>query len=170
MGDKLNLEEIGGQHLYYLESCERQLWLYSRRITMENDDNYIEWGKLIHEEHFKRNKKEIRIAGFKVDLVIDDGLIHETKSSKVVKDQHRSQPLFYVYYLNEVLGYNFNGVKIHYPEIKQVVQIDWNTGTKNEIQEKIDKIKQVLDKSHPPPLHSNYQLCKKCSYFELCYI
>lgn len=165
----MELEQIGGQHFYYLESCHRQLWLYIHRVDMEEGFEAVEMGALLHEQSYKREQKELSIAGFKVDFISRDGYVHETKSSKRTKTVHLYQPMFYVYYLNEQLGYNLKGVKIHYPNIKEVVVQAYDGDWKEKIEARIADIQRIAASSSMPPLHSNRKLCKKCAYQELCY-
>ncbi|MBA4493254.1 CRISPR-associated protein Cas4 [Paenactinomyces guangxiensis] len=166
----MDIHSIGGQHLYYLESCKRQLWLYLKKVDMEEGFESVELGRLIHEETFEREEKEIRIGGFVIDFISEDGFIHETKSSKQVKQEHESQPLFYAYYLKNILGFDhIQGVKIHYPAIKEVVTIPLDQKKNQKIKQKIDEILEVSRLEEMPPLHSNTKLCRKCAYFEFCY-
>lgn len=120
----MDIHSIGGQHFYYLESCKRQLWLYLQKINLTDGHEAVELGKLIHEETFKDEKKEIQISGFKIDFVHKDGYVHETKSSKTIKSEHPMQPLFYAYYLRFVMGFeSIRGAKIHHPLLGQVKTI-----------------------------------------------
>jgi CRISPR-associated exonuclease Cas4 len=138
---------------------------------LESQSELVELGRLIHEESFKREDKEIRIAGMVIDFISKDGYVHETKSSKTVKKEHRYQPLFYAYYLKRILGYeNIKGAKIHYPQIKEVVIEDLDQNAEQEIEQKIGEILKLSKDNKMPPVHSNIRLCRKCAYFEFCYI
>lgn len=166
----MDIHSIGGQHFYYLESCRRQLWLYIHKITMEENAESVELGRLLHEETFLREAKEIRVAGMLIDFISKDGYIHETKSSKRLKQEHKYQPLFYAYYLRYILGYeNIKGAKIHYPLIKEVVRIELDETNKTEIEMKIEEILDIAKQKQVPSLHKNIRLCRKCAYFEFCY-
>lgn len=167
----MDIHSIGGQHFYYLESCKRQLWLYLQKINLTDGHEAVELGKLIHEETFKDEKKEIQISGFKIDFVHKDGYVHETKSSKTIKSEHPMQPLFYAYYLRFVMGFeSIRGAKIHYPLLGQVKTILLDEAIKKKIEDKIDQILQIAKEKQMPDVHPNKSLCGKCAYYEFCYI
>ncbi|SFX78606.1 CRISPR-associated exonuclease Cas4 [Thermoactinomyces sp. DSM 45891] len=164
-------EDIGGQHFYYLESCFRQLWLYAKGIRFEEGFEDVELGRLYHEESYERNRKEIRVDGIVIDFIKKDGYIHETKSSKVVKKEHETQPLYYAYVLKYRKQFNnIKGAKIHYPAIKEIITLDLTEDRVEEIEKKIQAILENVQRADIPPVHSNKKLCKKCAYFEFCYV
>jgi CRISPR-associated exonuclease Cas4 len=165
----MNLHYIGGQHFYYLESCHRQLWLHVRKVNMEDGFERIELGRLIHEETFARQEKEIRIGGSMIDWISDDGYIHETKSSKKMKKEHETQPLYYAYYLRKLGFEHIRGARIHYPEIRQVITLDLTEERIRELEQKIEEILRITRLPHMPEIHPNRNLCRKCAYFEFCH-
>lgn len=166
----MDIHSIGGQHFYYLESCTRQLWLYIHKLNMEENAESVELGRLVHEESFPREAKEIRVAGMSIDFISKDGYVHETKSSKKLKTEHKFQPLFYAYYLRYYLGYeNIKGAKVHYPVMKKVVRFELDETNKKEIETKIEQILNIAKQKQVPPQHTNIRLCRKCAYFEFCY-
>lgn len=167
----MNIHTIGGQHFYYLASCKRQLWLYINKFEPEENFESLELGRLLHEESFGRKKKEIRIAGMKIDFISKDGYIHETKSSKQIKKEHEMQPLFYVYYFHFILGFDhIKGAKIHYPSIKKVITLELDKERIDRVERSIEEIIKVSRQKDVPPVHTNLRLCRKCAYFEFCYV
>lgn len=166
----MKIEDIGGQHFYYLESCYRQLWLYANKIQLEDGFEAVELGKILHEESYQREKKEIKIDGFVIDHIAK-GYVHETKSSKTIKSEHETQPLYYAYVLRVRKGFDsIIGAKIHYPKIKQVVTLELTEDRIREIERKMDQITRITNQKEMPPVHSNTKLCRKCAYFEFCHI
>ncbi|SEN02658.1 CRISPR-associated protein Cas4 [Lihuaxuella thermophila] len=167
----MDIRLIGGQHFYYLESCKRQLWLYIHKVNLEENFESVELGRLIHDEYYQREDKEIRVDGMLIDFISRDGYVHETKSSKKPKKEHEIQPLFYAYYLKHILGYEqIKGAKIHYPLIKQVIELQLDEKRIQEVEEKISQILMIAKQKHMPEIHSNIRLCRKCAYFEFCHI
>lgn len=167
----MDIHAIGGQHFYYLDSCERQLWLYIKRIDLAEGFEVVELGKLIHEEMYEGELKEIRVGSMVIDFISKDGFVHETKSSKKIKKEHESQPLFYAYYLKEILGFDhIQGAKIHYPEISKVITLPLNETYQAQITQKIERILEISERKDVPALHKNLQLCRKCAFFDFCYV
>ena len=37
----MDIDRIGGVHIYYYVSCKRQLWLYVHYINMEQDSDRV---------------------------------------------------------------------------------------------------------------------------------
>jgi len=71
-----------GTQVNYYFVCHRKLWLFSHGLDMEHTSDTVYMGKLIGEESFAREKKELLIDGFmKVDFIGSDGLIHEIKEN-----------------------------------------------------------------------------------------
>lgn len=161
---------LGGQDVYYYVSCKRQFWLYARGIRGEEHFDSMVVGQVVHEDSFSRMKfREIPVGAMKIDFVDKKGVLHETKSSKVEKVQHRYQVLFYLYYLHEVLGLPISSAMIHYPQIKKKVSVSWGEEWKVEIEKMVEEMKAVFEQPLPPDLHPNRKLCNECSYFYVCY-
>ena len=55
------LKEISGTMYSYSYLCDRNLWLYSKYIVMEQESEYVSMGKIIDEESYKRDKKQVKI-------------------------------------------------------------------------------------------------------------
>ncbi len=167
----MDVSQIGGQHFYYYVSCKRQLWLFMQRIQMESGFEAVELGRLVHEASFKREKhEEILIDGMKIDFIDRKGILHETKSSKYVKKEHEYQVLFYLYYLHVIREFPITEAKIHYPEIKEVVELKLDERSKERIENIVEDVITIGQQEEMPPVHENKRLCNKCSYYELCYI
>ena len=56
-----NITYTGTQINYYFV-CHRKLWLFSKNISFEDENEYVQLGKLIDESSYKRNKKQIEIG------------------------------------------------------------------------------------------------------------
>jgi CRISPR-associated exonuclease Cas4 len=141
-----------------------------KRIDLASGFEAVELGRLLHEEMFEREKKELRIGSIVIDFITKDGYVHETKSSKTMKEEHLFQPLFYVYYLREILGFEqIKGAKIHYPELKEVRTVHLDEKNKQKIEEKIQNILYIYRLEEMPAVHTNMRLCRKCAYFEFCF-
>ena len=52
-----NLNFTGTQINYYFV-CHRKLWLFTKDIRFEDENEYVQLGRLIDENTYKRNKKQ----------------------------------------------------------------------------------------------------------------
>lgn len=79
---------ITATQLNYYFVCKRKLWLFSHQINMEQNSELVSLGKLLHENSYKREKKEIQIGPIKIDFIGKDGVIHEIKKTPSVEKAH----------------------------------------------------------------------------------
>jgi len=159
---------ITGTQINYYFVCHRKLWLFSRNISMEHMSEIVEMGKIVHETSYERNRKEIELDGIKIDFFEKNkGIIHEVKKSKAIEDAHIWQLKYYLYYFRK-LGINVSG-KINYPLIRRTENVYLNDEDIDHIANICDKINEIASRETPPEV-INEKICKKCSYFELCYV
>ncbi|MCX7589778.1 MAG: CRISPR-associated protein Cas4 [Patescibacteria group bacterium] len=161
-----NIIITGVQIAYYI-TCLRKLWLFSKNISMEHTSEFVEIGKLIHDNSYKRKKKEINLDGIKIDLIeAKKGIIHEIKKSKALEESHIWQLKYYLYYFKK-LGINLDGI-IDYPKLRKREHVILKEEDANKIEDILNNIKNIIsEKKLPPTINKKY--CKKCSYYELCY-
>lgn len=149
--------------------CPRKAWLMSRQITGDQYNEFLAIGRLIAEETFKREKKEILVEGGKID-VISKGkgeliLIEVKKSSKYLKTS-KMQLLFYLYKFSK-RGYKVRG-EIRIPKEKRVISVELGDVEIKKIETVIDEIEKLV-KSIKAPEKKWKQSCKRCSYLEFCW-
>lgn len=171
MIDLLESKITGTQVAYYIV-CKRKLWLFSHHIEMEKFSDYVLIGKLISEESFKKEKfKEIPIGEtLKIDFIRvgDEIIVHEVKKSRKIEEAHIWQVKYYIHRLRE-LGLNcFRGV-INYPKLFKKLDVEYNKEDKEKIEEALVKIQEIITQQKIPEIIEK-PYCRKCSYFELCYI
>lgn len=151
---------------YYL-ICKRKLWLYDKKITMENNSDSVTKGKLLHENSYTDKKsKEIILDDLICIDIIDDNMIREVKSSDKMKEADRLQILYYLFYL-KTLGVNKKGT-INYPKSRKREFIELTEDTEREVLIVLEDIKNILSMNKPPQ-KIDKPYCKKCAYFEFCY-
>ncbi len=158
-----------GTQIAYYFICERKLWLFTHKIDMEHNSDVVAMGKFISESTYKRKKREIHIG----NIVLDNydaktKTIHEVKKSDKMEETHIWQVKYYISVLKEKGIVGVKG-KIDYPKLRQTVVIKLN----EEDIVRLDQIKKSISnilKSDIPPEVINKSFCKKCSYYDLCYI
>ncbi len=159
-----------GTQINYYFVCRRKLWLFSNNIEMERESDNVKLGKLLHEQSYQREKKEIEIDGkIKIDFIKKDAVISEVKKSDKIEESHIFQLKYYLYYLKtQKMVMNVTG-KIHYPKLKQTMDVFLTDEDIVEIENIMNKIKEVLQMEVPPKIVKT-KICSKCAYFELCFI
>lgn len=157
-----------GVQLNYYYVCKRKLWLFSKGISMEHNSDRVLSGKVVHEKSYPRLKnKEVLIDGlFKVDIM-DGEYIREVKISSKMSKADRMQLLYYLYYLKQK-GIEKKGL-INYVKERKTEEIELTKEDELEIEEALKGIEEVLKRESPPKM-INARLCKKCAYYQFCYV
>ena len=162
--------QITGTLINYYFHCHRQVWLFGRDITMEHESDVVYQGKLIHNDSYDREKKEIEIDNVKLDFFdIRNGILHEVKKSRSFEHAHQWQTLYYLYVLKNK-GVHPLKAQINYPVLKKVVDIELTDEKENQLETVMNEINNILALPKPPAITVKMAVCRKCSYFELCHI
>jgi len=162
------LPYITGVQLNYYFICQRKLWLFSHNITMEHTSELVEMGNIIHETSYARKRKEIEFDGIKIDFYDKtNGIINEVKKSKSIEEAHKWQIKYYIYFFKN-LGIDVIG-QIDYPLLRRREKVELTEEDNRSIAEAIIEINKIKNRDKPPAV-INKPFCKKCSYYDLCYI
>ncbi|HIE59136.1 MAG TPA: CRISPR-associated protein Cas4 [Hydrogenothermaceae bacterium] len=170
METEIDFEELktNGVKINYYFICKRKLWLFDRKISMENQSDKVLMGKLLHEESYKRDKpKEVLIDNLISIDIVDISNIREIKYSDKMQTADKMQILYYLYYLKN-LGIQKKGI-INYPKQRKREFIELTEKDEKEIEKTLVEINKILKNTKPPP-KIDVPYCKKCAYFEFCYV
>ena len=140
---------------------------------MEQNSESVTMGKLISEATYIREKHEIHIADDESDIVLDfyDGrnkIIHEVKKSDKMEETHMWQVKYYIYVLEKKGVLGVTG-EIDYPKLRQKQKVELSEADKIKLEETRKDIENIISLKHLPGI-INKPFCKKCSYYELCYV
>lgn len=170
MKSSLESPTYTGTQINYYFVCRRKLWYFSNDLSMEHSSESVSIGKQIHEKSYKREKKEVMIDNrIAVDFIGDKGVINEVKKSNSIEEAHRFQVLYYIYYLKQKGVENVKGI-IRYPKLREKVEVKLTEKSEIELTEVLEEIEGILNRNQPPTIDKNKSFCKKCSYYELCWI
>lgn len=165
----MKFEDITGVMVQYYVTCKRELWFYIHQINMNYNNDDISIGKMIHENSYSRENKELRIDNMVFDFVkTDDNLtIFEIKKSSKLTIGAKYQLYFYLYSLR-FLKPNIKGVLLYPKERKnqEIVLDDKIIGEMECILKGIVEISNLKE----PPVAENKPFCKGCSFYELCMV
>lgn len=164
--------QITGTHIAYLHTCHRKLWLFANGIRMEHNSEIVAEGKLIADTTYldrARKYTELAIEGIKIDFYdAKNKVVHEVKKSDKVEQAHLAQVKYYLAVLSR------NGIEapdaiIEYPKLRQRESLEWSEDFLKEAKEWESKATAIIESEHCPVLIQK-GICKKCAYYELCYI
>lgn len=162
-------KDITGMMIYYYIVCQRKLWYFVKEISMEQQNENVQLGKLLDENSHIREEKHINIDNvINIDYIKEDGMIHEIKKSRKIEEASIWQVKYYLYYIMKK-GVSNIKAKIEYPLLKQTKEIVLEEGDMKKLEEMIKEIRKIMEFSIPPE-KLNKKICKSCAYYDLCYI
>ena len=163
------MKDITGIMIYYYFICKRKLWYFCNNINMEQNSELVALGKIIDKSSYKREEKGILIDNtINIDFIKNKAVLHEIKKSKSIEEAGIWQTKYYMYYLNK-RGVENISAEIDYPLLKETKTISLEENDKIFLDEVIKDIQKIISEDKVPNISKN-NICKKCSYHDLCYI
>lgn len=182
-----SLNNITGTEVAYYFVCARKLWFFAHNIQCEQESDAVRMGKHIHETSYKRKKKEVSVDGvIVVDWMDhDERVVHEVKKSSSMEQAHQWQLKYYLWYLEQkgldvadeqrVRKFEDDPPKrgyigeLNYPRLRQTKPIILSQEDRQTLEQKIlPNIRKIINRDTPPKT-VEWEICKSCSYNELCY-
>ena len=162
-------KDITGLMVYYYEVCKRKLWYFTNDIQLEENNSNVILGKLLEENTYTRDEKKINIDGvINIDFIRSKKILHEIKKSNSIEPVSILQVQYYLYYLEKKGLVGLKGI-LDYPLLKQTVEVNLTDSDRENLENIIIGIKEILSKESPPILEKK-NICKKCAYFDLCFV
>lgn len=160
---------ITGVVIYYYFICPRKLWYFSNEINMEQNSELVSIGKILDETSYEREKKGILIDNtINIDFIKDKAVLHEVKKTKAIEEAGIWQVKYYMYYLKQ-RGVKQIEAQIDFPLLRETKEIRLEDDDEKVLENVIENIQEIASQEKPPKvIHS--KICKKCSYFDLCYV
>lgn len=162
------MKKITGMMVYYYNVCKRKLWFFSNEINMEDCSEDVKIGVLLDQKSYGREDKHINIDNvINIDFFGNENILNEIKKSNKIEEATIWQVKYYLYYLKQ------RGVvitaKIDYPLLKKNVYVELTDEDEINIEAMLQDIESITDSDTvPDKLQSG--ICKKCAYYDLCYI
>ncbi len=158
---------ISGLHVQYYFICHRKLWLYSKNLGLEEENERVLEGTLLHERSYKNaDRRELVIDRmFRVDT-LESEYVREVKISSKMTDADKYQLLFYLYQLKR-RGLIRKGL-VSYTKEKKTEEVILTKENEREIEELEVKIQDILQSETAPKLERK-PYCRRCAYFDFCY-
>lgn len=163
------MEKITGIMMYYYGICHKRLWYMKRGLSMEEESELVSIGKMVDKSSYSRQKKHVMIDNIiNIDFLKDWDVIHEVKKSDRLEEASILQIKYYIHVLRSK-GVNIEKGILDYPRLRKRTKIQYKESDKREIEKIIKDIKRIIN-LEVPPKGVNRSYCKKCSYYELCFI
>lgn len=163
--------KINGTLINYYFHCKRQCYLHGNRINLEDNSENVKIGKAIHEVRKEvSNNTELAIDNIKIDKLTSEYLV-EVKKSDADVEAATWQLIYYLKVLKDK-GIDRKG-KLEFVEKNKtnnkIIYIELTDEKIKELEKYIDEIKSLLVNNNIPEV-INKPKCKKCAYYEYCYI
>lgn len=163
--------KVNGTLINYYFHCKRQCYLHGNRLNLEDNSEIVQIGKAIHEERQeKSDNTEISIDNIKLDKLTSEYLV-EVKKSDADVEASKWQLLYYLKVLKEK-GIERKG-KLEFVEKNKtknkVLYFELTEDILKELEVHVKNIENLLLEEIIPEV-INEPKCKKCAYYEYCYI
>lgn len=147
--------------------CPREAWFELHSIHSDQDFELLALGRLVHQESYKRMRKELFIDNLlKVDLFRGE-LVAEVKKSSRHVEGARMQLAYYLYYLKHQKGLELRGVLL-FPKEKRTEVVELTSELEGRVERIMGELERLLTLEKPPPaIRTRY--CKSCAFQEMCW-
>lgn len=160
---------VTGTLIWYYYICKREVWLMAHQLVPDQDQENLQIGKIIGENSYPRDKKEIDIGNAKIDLIRTEKgelVIGEVKKSSRFVESASKQLLFYLLQLKE-MGIIARG-ELLFPEERGKLEVLLDEATEQEIRLAVADIEYIVSMDKPPETVRN-KYCRNCAYSEFCW-
>lgn len=162
---------IRGTQIGYYFICKTKLWFFSHNLQMEQESELVALGKQIHKATYNREKKDQTIDNLiSFDFIRTGDIleIHEVKKSQKMEDAHEFQLLYYLYYLKKEKGLEEAIGFIDYPKLRKKKTIKLEPYLEAEMEKLLEDIITIVEGELPKPV--KIPICRKCAYYEMCWV
>lgn len=162
---------MNGTLMNYYFHCKRQCYLHGNRLNLEDNSEEVKIGKAIHEEKAAESRNtEIAIDNIKLDKLTSEYLT-EIKKSDADEEACKWQLLYYLWVLKQK-GIIRKG-KLEFIEknkgSRKTVIYELKAVDEEAIKQYITEIKTLIRQDDVPPAEKKKH-CRKCAYYEYCFI
>ena len=168
---EVDVLEINGTLVNYYVHCKRQCYLHGNRLNLEDNSEQVKIGKAIHEEKAEEKKDtEITVDNIRLDRLTKEYLT-EIKKSDADVEASKWQLLYYLSVLKEkgvIRKGRLEFVEKNKKENK-VLYLELTEELEEQLRKYVREIEELLQ-SEKIPECVYAPKCKKCAYYEYCYI
>lgn len=160
--------KITGLMMQYYVVCERELWFFSRGIDIDRETSNIQRGTHIDETSYSDRRRSFNINGRIALDILDSGEVMEVKASSALEAPARMQLLYYLWYLDEILDIQRDGV-LAYPRERKRESVTLDEAARERVENAIGEIIDIVERDSPPELEKK-SYCDSCLYQDICWV
>ena len=155
----------------------------AHEICPDEDNQLLDLGRLLHEESYKRDHKELSAPGMRIDILRtsspgnkgshsnlgspgEELVVCEVKKSVRFLKPAKMQLCFYLWKLKQQ-GVIARG-ELLVPKKKKRIPVELTPALETELERIMSRIEKLVAEPNPPPVVKN-KFCRKCAYHEFCY-
>jgi len=162
---------MNGTLINYYFHCERQCYLHGNRLNFEDNSEEVKIGKALHEEKAQgKENSEIAIENVRLDKLTKEYLT-EVKKSDADVNAATWQLLYYLSVLKKK-GIERKG-KLEFIEKNRskskVIYVELTKESEKQLEMYQRSIEDLIEQDMVPPC-INKVTCKKCAYYEYCFV
>lgn len=162
--------KLTGTMINYYFHCKRQCYLFANKINMEDNSEEVRIGKVLHELELKEGKNtEIKFNHISIDKMTSQYIV-ELKKSDADPQAAKMQLLFYLKEL-QAKGIYKKGKLLYFEKnkTKHETIIELTEANLHLLDKCEEEMINLISGSTVPELEPK-KGCKKCAYYEYCYI
>jgi len=158
---------VTGVMMQYYEVCERELWFASRHVEINRDNAAVVRGTQVDDSAYEEKRRNVSIDGMIAIDVLDDGRVMEVKPSSSLVDPAKLQLLYYLWYLEHIVGVERDGVLAH-PTERRREDVELTPENEQWVENAIRGVYEVVTRDSPPEAEEK-PFCKSCAYYDFCW-
>jgi CRISPR-associated exonuclease Cas4 len=158
---------VTGVMMQYYEVCKRELWFESRNVEIDRDNPSVVRGTQVDETAYEDKRRNFSIDGRIAPDLLEDGRVVEVKPSSSLVEPARLQLLYYLWYLDRVVGVEKEGVLAH-PREKRRETVELTDESAAQVEAAVRGIYDVVTADSPPPAEEK-PYCESCAYYDFCW-
>ena len=159
---------VSGLLYEYYHICPRKAWYIANGISLEGENENVQIGSLIDSESYQRERKHILIDDRASVDFMRDNTVYEVKKSSAEKAAAIAQLKYYLYVLHQK-GLDADG-ELRIPKENYIEKVALDEKDIGEISEIVQQIEEMMKQPDAPERTKKSRICKKCAFYELCYI
>jgi CRISPR-associated exonuclease Cas4 len=160
---------LTGTVVNYYTHCKRQCWLFYHNLNLEDNSEDVRIGRVLHELK-RQGKEEVALDGIKLDKLTAE-YVTEIKKSDADLAAARAQLEYYLIVLHDK-GIVRKGRLECLERNKQSKSVHTLALTEEEMGERKEQYRRIEEflSTDAPPAPVLKPTCKKCAYYEYCFI
>lgn len=161
-----------GTHIAYLHLCHRKLWLFAHGMNMEQQSELVAEGRFIDEHSYPQRAERwqaLAVEGIKLDHYdARRGIVREVKKSRKREDAHLAQLKYYLFVL-ERNGIAVSHGVLEYPKLRQTEEVHLTEADRRDIPLWEAEVQRIIALPYCPELVKK-KICRKCAYYDWCFV